>query len=499
MSSFALSPSTTLRDRAPSTHAARRGLLAVLTFALALRIAAAFLFPSPHHPDELFQAFEQAHRYAFGYGLKPWEFEIGLRSTILPALLSLVFRASEALGLPILPAGRIALAVFSLLPVAAIYRAGLRASPVHAMVGGIVAASWCELVNFSFRPLTESLATSFLLTALALVSFREGHFTRRVLALAGACLGAAVMFRIHFAPAALVVALWLTLPRHPGRVISLGLGAAIPVAIFGLADWIAWGVPFHSPITAIRINVFEGAASAFGTSPPGAYVTNMVGLYGPTLALVALPLIKRATAYNVWILTALVILAAHSAIPHKEYRFVFAASSILVVAAAFATVDLLTQWLNRTGREFQPFTHALALTWIAASAVSAALPQQSWARHVSDAEYAAINALAKRSDVCGVLLDEQPWSTSGYVLLRRNVPIYQRWLNTPRPAQPSQAYNYILTSQPTTPYPNYEAIACYTGHEGSDGICLLGRGGTCGPDPSLTPLSALKTLGDPRR
>ena len=54
----------------------------VIAVALVLRIAAIFVFPGIHHADENFQVLEQAHRLAFGYGIVPWEFRLGVRSPV---------------------------------------------------------------------------------------------------------------------------------------------------------------------------------------------------------------------------------------------------------------------------------------------------------------------------------------------------------------------------------------------------------------------------------
>ena len=499
MSSLALSPSGSVPNRGSISRARQTSqLVAILGLALGLRIASAILFPSAHHPDETFQAFEQAHRYAFGYGIKPWEFDVGLRSTVLPALLSVVFRATDALGLPLVLSSRFLLALISLLPVAAVYRAGLRLSPTHAIVGALVAATWCELVNFSFRPLTEALATNFILTALALVSFRS-ELSRRVLLATGLCLGLATILRIHFAPAALVIVLFLGIMKRPRQMLAFGLGACAPVLVFGLADWIVWGVPFHAPFTAIKVNVIEDVASAFGRSPPHEYVRIIVASYGRVvLLLVGIPLVLRASAYRMWIATALVVLVSHSFIAHKEYRFIFVVTSVLAVAAAFATTDLLFEKTSAWTRPARALCASLlAGAWLAVSAASASTDLQSQARGAFEEEVAAFEVLRKRNDLCGLLLDGVYWyQTGGYVTLRRDVPLYQN-LSKSTPARPSIAHNYILAPGPAQPREGYEVVGCFTGRQGAS-VCLMRREGRCERDPALPSLTQIKRLGDPR-
>ena len=56
---------------------------------LLARLSAAFYSNQINvFPDEIFQYLEQAHRLVFGYGYVPWEYRFGIRSWILPALIS---------------------------------------------------------------------------------------------------------------------------------------------------------------------------------------------------------------------------------------------------------------------------------------------------------------------------------------------------------------------------------------------------------------------------
>lgn len=479
------------------------GLWAVLGLALALRAACALLFQGAHYPDETFQAFEQGHRYAFGYGLKPWEFEDGLRSTLPPLALAGLFRLGDALfGTPeaMLGLARLALAALSLIPVAAIYAAGARRSTLHAVIGGIAAATWWELVYFSYRPLSEALAADFLLTALALASFRTGAMPRRALLAAGACLGLALMLRVQFAPAVGLIGLALVWGRAE-RLGPLALGAALPVALFAAADWIAWGAPFHAPVAAFRANTIEGVAALFGTEPAHAYLANLVGMLGLVLVVVGVPLVLRARAYRLWWLTAALILASHSAIPHKEYRFVFVCAPILVVAAAFASADLLARHpafadARRTVRI--ALAALLASLWAGCSlaAASGADKRALWLRQAE--KVAAFRLLAHSPDLCGLLLDAVSWQeTGGYSSLHRDVPIHQRGAGEGQALPSADAFNYVLAHKDGPPLPGFESVQCFSSTTRYD-VCVLRRPGICRADAGATPVARLPRLGDPR-
>ena len=73
-------------DEAVSPRDGRIWFWGILAVAVALRILAFNSF-SAHHPDELIQYLEQAHRIVFGYGVVPWEFREFIRSWLIPLML----------------------------------------------------------------------------------------------------------------------------------------------------------------------------------------------------------------------------------------------------------------------------------------------------------------------------------------------------------------------------------------------------------------------------
>lgn len=69
-----------------------------LPLAALLRVSVAVSDHGMPWPDEIYQTAEQAHRLAFGYGFRPWEYTEGLGWWVLPGALSLVMRAAAAFG-----------------------------------------------------------------------------------------------------------------------------------------------------------------------------------------------------------------------------------------------------------------------------------------------------------------------------------------------------------------------------------------------------------------
>ena len=129
---------------APAFTAAERWTFAaILAAAAALRLAVA-LMPGAVHPDEIFQYLEQAHRAAFGYGVVPWEYRYGMRSWLLPLVLSGPMRLGETIApgsqlYLLLP--KLLVATLSLIVVPAAYVLGARLSITTAIVPGRRAAT----------------------------------------------------------------------------------------------------------------------------------------------------------------------------------------------------------------------------------------------------------------------------------------------------------------------------------------------------------------------
>jgi hypothetical protein len=477
-------------------------LLMLLALALAVRLAAIIAFPSLHHPDENFQLLEQAHRIAFGYGVVPWEFREGIRSPVLPYLLAAVFWVGERLlGGPegYLLLARAMLAATSLLGVAAVYRMGQRTSPTHALLAGLVAATWFELVYFAGRPLTEAVATTFLVTALALAAVPRERLTFRRLAAIGCCLGLVLMLRVHLAPGLLVAALWLGALDLRGRWYPLALGGLAPLIAFGGADWLVWGAPFSSYVAAVHTNLIEGKASIYGVEPPDYYLALLADMWAGALPAMAALILLRVRASALWIAVALTILASHMAVPHKEYRFVLPAFACLALVAAMGSADLIERLRRLAGAQRlgrAPVAIAAAL-WIGTSATLAFAPgfNEQWleARNLIEASF----KLARAPNLCGLLFYTDDWpSTGGYAHLHRDVPIYALADDQDTARQSTDAFNVIILSRESLgDFPQFTLQEC-SGAGDDEDVCIMKREGACTPAPDLEVNAMLRRTGE---
>jgi hypothetical protein len=470
---------------------AGRTLPVLLVLAFLVRLAAIIVFPSLHHPDENFQLLEQAHRIAFGYGVVPWEFRDGIRSPVLPYVLAALFWVSERMvGGPegYLLVARAALAAVSLLGVAAVYRMGERTSPTHALMAALVAATWFELVYFAGRPLTEAVATTFLIVALALASVPPEQLGFRRLMAIGFCLGLALMLRVHLGPGLLVVAIWLGGLDLRTRWWPMGLGGLVPLLVFGAADWLYWGAPFSSYVAALRIDLIDGKASNYGIESPAYYIAQLADVWAGALPAMAALVLVRARASALWITVALVIIASHMAIPHKEYRFVFPAFACLVVVAAMGSADLIER-LRKLAGAGVPGRALVALggaLWVGTSASLAFAPgfQDEWLE--AGDLIAAELKLARQADLCGVLFYNHDWAqTGGYAHLHRDVPIYALADDQDSARESTSAFNAIvLTRESLDDFtPQFTLQEC--SGEDDDDVCIMRRDGDCTPAPDL--------------
>jgi hypothetical protein len=71
-----------------SARLAAIGLAALVVLAILLRLQPILVEPSAVWPDEIFQTSEPAHRLVFGSGLVAWEFQLGVRSWLLPGIIA---------------------------------------------------------------------------------------------------------------------------------------------------------------------------------------------------------------------------------------------------------------------------------------------------------------------------------------------------------------------------------------------------------------------------
>ena len=488
-------PGTTARVTRLRLPFAVPALAALLVLALALRLIAAW-HPSIAHPDEVFQYLEQAHRLVFGNGFVPWEYRDGMRGWAVPVLLAapmwlggLVADTQLYLLLP-----RLLVAVSTLGIVWAAWSLGRRESPLHGLLAAIVTAIWYEQVFYAAHTLTETMATAAALPAFALL-LRGKH-----LPLAGALLAFAAVARFHYGPVLALVVLWRT-GRDVGAWRLLLLGAAPVLAFSAAADWAMGMTPFSWIEANVRRNVVDGAADTFGVSGPNFYLQALGEWWVWAFIPITFLAILGGRRQPVLLAAAIATILLHTAIGHKEARFILLASTILVILAAFGTANVVALFEPAQRRRAAIVAAGL---WVTASLVIGLTGERRFRWSEQSGTMAAAWAAGQDPRLCGLAtIDQQYWQFGGYAALHKDVPVYPlspadgfdkpRTVADVRAVAPS--FNAILVTpqrRHVVP-PEYRLVTCKVprapnatmAERWPRGMCLYRRAGGCDPGPAL--------------
>lgn len=465
-------------------------LAAVFLAAFALRLGVAVAFPNIDPSDTATR--EAAHRLAYGYGLLNLDWQQGVRSWPFPGFLAGVMRATEWMG-----AGSsgylmgIAI-VLSLVSLTAVWFSFMWAYRTGGMVAAVIAAGtaaiWYELVFYAPKAMYEVVAAHVLLPGLYLGMFGASLPERRRLFLTGLFLGLALSLRPALTPAVLFAAAAVTLKNARVRFPAIALGLLTPVVLFGVVDAFTWPYPFYSFIRFFAVNFLEPLPlGQWGLQhewvrPWYWFLPVLAKRLGP-LALLALVGVRRSPFLG-WV--AFVILATHSVIGHKEFRFIYPMIPIAVTLAGLGAADVIS-----AVRAWSPWVRSPAAACVAGLAVcvaaSAGLARvfPLWSRYSGN--LVVFQALNRDPQVCGIALvgsEVDPVVAGNYAYLHRNVPMYFfRTTDEPDMKRLTPSFNAIITAR-RSEYEGFRLTRCW------NGTCLYRRISPCTPSPQ----DAVKTL-----
>jgi hypothetical protein len=424
---------------------------------------------SIHHPDELFQYLEQAHRVVFHYGAIPWEFRFGARSWLLALGISAPLGAARLLGLDepefYIPLIKLVFSLLSVSLIVSAYRIGRNlVSETVGRLSAVLTCFWYELLYFAPRSLIDVVATYFLVFALACATDRRERPPTILFAVSAA---AGVALRMQYLPLAgflllLVVRNW---PRRAvGRSIAVLLGALLLV---GYLDYLTWGGWFVSYSNYYVFAVSRGFATSFGVMRHDWYLRKLAlvsaGVF-PLVVVLSAGFVRRLWVLLVWVA---IVVGVHSVVPLKDYRFVFAAIPVLLVMTAAVTVLLAELAMpDRAARVGWVMTGLMEL--IALAGIGGELPHERdiYPRRpvYRQDQLRAFDYLREDADLAGVLLENVPWwGTGGYYYLHRDVPLYlpahmaAMWRDNV--AGPRAYVSHIVCPVSTKPDEGYTAVA----------------------------------------
>ena len=471
---------------ADDTRCALWLLLAALAAGAALRGWLALTDTGIAWPDEIYQSLEPAHRLVWDRGWVALEFREGLRTWVLPGLVAGLLEAFRGLGLsrPALyvPAAKLVFAAVGVATAWATARLARRmgAGPMESAAAGALWALAAPAIYFAPRGLSEPLS-AFPVT-LGLAWALPAGASRRERVLGASLLGFAVLLRLQDALVCVaLVGAWLARRRwrESAEVVAVLVGWAL---LLGLLDRLTWGGWFHSAVAYWRYNWVQGRGALFGASPPGYYLRTLWTSM-PTVAAVMIPAVLLGTVRAPALAaTVALFLGVHSAIPHKELRFIL---PVLPAAMALAGVGLSVA-ATRVGRRL-PVGLALLAAVISGARfhtltfgdLGAYEGQRDGVSAYED--FAPVNRLllvaSELPQLCGLKVEATliAWA-GGYTYFHRDAPMYSH-LGPPRG---SRHYDVVLTPAFTVPP---QAVLA------RDGPLVLARlfEGPCTPDPAYRP------------
>jgi hypothetical protein len=453
---------------------------------------------------------EQANRLVNHRGLVPWDFQVGERSWLWPGLIAGFMAVGQLFGSP--PAAglggvSVLICILSLAPVICGFLWGRNVAGFPgAVITGLLNAVWFELVYFYTHPLSESFATAALVAGLYLVYPGRGAPSERRMFIGAAMMGLTAVVRPQLIPAVVVAVVAIGGIRERVHYRPLLGGLALTIVLSGLLDWITWGWPFHSLV--FYVYYVSKISSAAGVNPIYSYIGWQWvswGLFGIVIVLCAL---YGALRLPLLFWVAVTIFVVHSAVAHKEYRYISPALPLVMTLAGVGST-MAADWLaDRVGQPQvrRALMVAVPLVWTIASLALAASPNRIWFWVRSRGSILAMRAVSADSQACGVGVypGKLWWRLDEYVNLRPGILLYNAGDATPLTAP--NAYNYVFSMQarskelghpPDPPVDftsfGYQQVQCWTDPYDRamtmERMCLWRRPGTCNPESAklLTP------------
>lgn len=462
------------------------GLLCLVVLGVVLRLLPIVFVPSINWADEIFQTVEPAHRLVFGYGLVPWEYQLGMRFWLLPGVIAGLIEIARLIGegpqyyLSVIAVG---FGVLACAPVVCSFLWCRRAFGLGpAFVAAFAVAVAPELVYFGARTLNEVVAAHLLVIAVYLLEPGYRVSSRQRLFVAAIVLGVVCLLRINLAPAVAVLCLWSAWGAWHWRLAALIGGGLAALGFGAILDWLTLGYPFASIWRNLLYNLYYGVSAEISVDPNLYYLWGELGVWLTAAPFLLVLIGLGARRIPVVLVAALVVVAVHTGIAHKEYRFIYPAILLFMVLAAVGLAQLTSwaaQWLHRRGMRQGAAT---ALAAVVLSGYWGAVAFNVWSsgtiadlRQRAHDELVAMSFVHDMPTLCGLgVYGEEAWVRyGGYSYLHRPVPMY--WPKDEAELTASAAAFDTLLYDGVSPPPGFQPVRCF------GKICLAQRAGRCEP------------------
>ena len=325
--------------------------LAIFAVSFLARIYASSTSIAQIYPDEIFQTLEPAHKLVFGRGITYWEFKVGARSWFLPGIIAGIYKILDVFGikdpLSINIGVKVFFSIFHSLSLSVLYllfrmhKLGKKESFVFTLP---VAASYL-LSYISARTLSESASLPFMVFAVYFASKYIENERKKELVFAFLTAGIAYMIRFQTCifSFGLAVALFLTAKKRFQSALIFGFGFLGMMLLQGILDIFTWGGFFKSLLTYLDYNILRGVADKHGVLPWYFYLADIAGTMHPITWISAVLMMitgiagcRKNRQIILFFFPFLFFFILHSAIGHKEPRFVFACHfAVLALSAEF--------------------------------------------------------------------------------------------------------------------------------------------------------------------
>lgn len=331
---------------------------------LLVQLVAAWFSVGYNHYDEHFQVLEFCN-YKLGLSPSsalPWEFATQCRGALQPFMAWGISKLLMAAGLynPFHVAFllRLMMCMLTWLVTCRLVRLLLPAFTTqrgrYLFVGSAFLLWFVAYCGVRFS--AENIAGVLFLLALSLmpgVLANGGGGKRSIqLAIAGLLLGFVFMLRLQMAFAYIGMGLWLLFYSkwkvQDWVILILGSVAAIGVGV--LADHWFYGEWLFTPYNYFKVNILQHAAAKFGVYPFWYYITLFIQFAVPPLSVLLLPLFfvgawKKPMHIFTWICITFIV--GHSAIGHKEMRFLLPMTVPFIFLACYGLDWLMGRYPDK--------------------------------------------------------------------------------------------------------------------------------------------------------
>ncbi|MFT3928012.1 MAG: hypothetical protein QM778_36125 [Myxococcales bacterium] len=360
----------------------------LLLFNFAVTLLTAFRSETFFHPDEHYQIIEFV-------GLKlgftrpeelTWEFVERARPFMQPALYYALLKPLVALGLDdrfvMIFLMRLASCLVSFAALVSLMQTS--APWVSHEDANRSRIRWLTLAGFipyiAVRATSENLSTACLLLALSVIVRgrpAEAAWSEGARLSAGRAFGAGLLlgmcfefrFQMAFAIVGLLAWMWLV-ARDVRATLVVCAGGLVPMALALAVDSWGYGEFAFPPWNYLRTNMIEGVAAQYGTKWFFGYLhITLANIFAPVviLAIVGLTVcwVRRPKHVLSW--TTIPFIFAHSAIGHKEERYMFPVFLLALVGAAMGFEESDTKsshWLQSKAESVAALFRRFQRSWL---------------------------------------------------------------------------------------------------------------------------------------